>query len=134
MPIPPLFGKDDSSCWAYVKQHVHFPWFYCVYSEEYEDDVKKNNMILLSHHEQLAELFETDEVVEVLDIQVVLPSHMTKEERWIMKPLSSIWEGEVDGYTELVYVTLDGRRFSTDPEITNEDQLSNKQRLYPPSH
>lgn len=134
MSVPALFGKDGSSCWTYVKQHVHSPWLYCAYSEEYEDGVKKNNMIFLSHPAQLAQLFEMDEVVEVLDIQVVLPSHMTNEERWVMRPLTSIWEGEVHGYTELVYVTSDGKRFSTNPEIADESQLADKRLLYPLSH
>lgn len=134
MSIPALFGKDDSICWTYVRQHVHSPWFYCMFSEKCEDGGEKNNMIFLCHPAQLAELFEMDGVVEVLDIQVVLPSHMTKEERWVMRPLASIWEGEVDGYTELVYVTSDGQRFSTSREIADESQLTDKRLLYPPSH
>lgn len=131
MNIPALFGKDDSICWSFVIQTEFLPWFYCLYSEEFEKGVIKKNMISMIHPDQFVELLETENVIELLDVQVVLPAHMTKEERWIMRPLTTLWEGEVDDYTEFVYVTSDGKRFSTCREITDENQLENRRMLFP---
>lgn len=134
MHIPSaLLGGEDFSYWGYVKQHLHFPWFYCVYTEGYEGDGKSRHMALLSHPAQLQQMSQM-EGIEVVEVQVVMPSHMTNEGRWIMNPLASIWEGELpgDGSTEVVYITSDGRRFCINENIKNEDQLFDKRALYQP--
>lgn len=136
IPVPSaLFGGSDSSYWGYVKLHLHVPWFHCVYEAEYEDGGEFRHMILLSHHAQLKEMSQVDGI-KILEVQVVLPSHMTSQDTWIMSPLASIWEGEIPGddYTEVVYVTQDGRRFSFNRTVTNENQLADKRLLYPISH
>jgi hypothetical protein len=132
MPVPSvLFGGQESSYWGYVKQHLHTPWFYCVYAQEYEDGGKFMDMIHLSHPTQLEQLSLVSGI-EVVEVQVVLPSHMTNQDKWIMSPLASIWEGEVpeDDSTELVYITSDGQRFCTNQQITKEDQLADKRLFY----
>lgn len=49
IPVPSaLFGGQDSTYWGYVKQHLHTPWFYCVYAQEYEDGGTFRQMIQLS--------------------------------------------------------------------------------------
>lgn len=136
IPVPSaLFGGQDSTYWGYVKQHLHTPWFYCVYAQEYEDGGTFRQMIQLSHPTQLEQLFLVSGI-EVVEVQVVLPSHMTSQDRWIMSPLASIWEGEVreDESTELVYITSDGERFCLNEKVTNENQLADKRLLYPISH
>lgn len=136
MPIPSaLFGDEDSSYWGYVKLNLHAPWLHCVYEAKSEDGGEFRHMIFLSHPEQLQEMSKM-EGIEIIEVQVVLPSHMTRQDKWIMSPLASIWEGKTPGedYTEVVYVTLDGRRFSFSGKITNENQLTDKRLLYPISH
>jgi hypothetical protein len=61
---------------------------------------------------------------------------MTNQGMWIMRPLVSIWEGEVpgDGSTELVYITSDGQRFCLNEQIADENQLADNRLLYPISH
>lgn len=132
MPIPPaLLGGEDSSYWGYVKLHLHTPWFYCVYQTEDEDGGEFRHMILLSHHAQLQDMSHMDGI-EIVEVQVVLPAHITNQGRWIMSPLASIWEGEMPGedYTECVYVTLSGHRFSFNGKVTNENQLADKRILF----
>ena len=136
IPVPSaLFGGQDSTYWGYVKQHLHAPWFYCVYAQEYEDGQKFRQMIQLSHPTQLEQLFLVGGI-EVVEVQVVLPSHMTSEDRWIMSPLASIWEGELpgDGSTALVYITSNGERFCLNEKVTDENQLADKRLLYPIAH
>lgn len=130
-----LFGGQESSYWGYVKLHLHAPWFFCVYEAKYEDGGKFRKMIELSHPTQLEQLSLVNEI-EVVEVQVVLPSHMTNQGMWIMRPLVSIWEGEVpgDGSTELVYITSDGQRFCLNEQIADENQLADNRLLYPISH
>ncbi len=121
-----LFGDDESTYWTYVKQHMHAPWFYCTYAVEYEDGGKFRHMILLAEPMQLEQLSAVSEI-ELIEVQVVLPSYVTGQGRWIMAPLASIWEGDTsDGVTELVFVTQTGERFCFNKEITNENQLVDK--------
>lgn len=132
MPIPSaLFGGGESNYWGYVKLHIHAPWFFCVYVSQYEDGGEFRHMIFLSRDQQLQEMSRMEGII-IEEVQVVLPFHMTKKNRWIMTPLASIWEGEIPGedYTELVYVTLDGNRFSFNGELADEDQLLNKRLFY----
>lgn len=136
MPMPrALFGGEDSNYWSYMRLHLHAPWFHCVYAAEYEDGGEFRHMIFLSHHKQLQDLSRT-EGIEIVEVQIVLPSHMTKQGMWIMSPLASIWEGETpeDDYTETVYVTLDGRRFTFYGKVKDENQLADKRLLYSISH
>ncbi len=136
IPIPfELFGGWESSYWGYVKQHLHTPWFYCMYEQEYEDGEKFRHMIQFGHPAQLEQLSLVSGI-EVVEVQVVLPSHMTKEDMWIMRPLVSIWEGEAPGddSTELVYITSAGERFCLNEKVTDENQLTDKRLLYPISH
>jgi hypothetical protein len=136
IPIPSaLFGGQELSYWGYVKLHLHAPWFFCEYETEYEDGGKFRKMIELSHPTQLEQLFLVTGI-DVVEVQVVLPSHMTKQGIWIMRPLASIWEGEVPGdeSTELVYITSDGERFCLNEKVTDENQLADKRLLYPISH
>lgn len=131
MPIPSaLFGGHDSTYWAYVKQDLHAPWFYCVYAQEYENGGKFRHMVLLGNPVQLEQLSLVSEI-EIVEVQVVLPGHVTGQNRWIMTPLASIWEGEAtDGSTERVYVSQGGKRFCHDKNITNENQLGDKRLLF----
>lgn len=131
IPIPSaLFGEENSDYWGYVKLHIHTPWFFCVYAVPYEDGEEFMHMIFLSRDQQLQEMSQME--IKILEVQVVLPFHITKQDRWIMAPLASIWEGEIAGedYTELVYVTLDGRRFSSNGKVSDESQLVNKRLFY----
>lgn len=130
LPIPSALGEHDSTYWAYVKQHLHAPWFYCVYAVEYEDGGKFRHMILLGDTVQLEQLSRIREI-EVVELQVVLPGYVTGQSRWIMTPLASIWEGEVtDGSTERLFVTQAGERFCFNKDITDENQLGDKRLLY----
>lgn len=126
-----LSGGQESSYWGYVKLHLHTPWFFCVYEAEYEAGGKSRKMIELGHPTQLEQLSLVSGV-EVVEVQVVLPSHMNNKNRWIMSPLDSIWEGEVpgDGSTELVYITSDGKRFCLNEKVTDENQLADKRLFY----
>ena len=110
IPIPSaLFAGQESSYWGYVKLHIHVPWFHCSYTVEYEDGGKFTEMIFLSQPEQLQQMVLT-EGLEITDLQIVLPRHLSKQGLWVMRPLAAIWAGEVpgDSYTELVYVTSTG--------------------------
>ena len=131
MPMPSaLFGGEDSTYWSYVKQHIHAPWFYCVYAVEYEDGMKFRHMILLNEPVQLEQLSQVREI-EVVEVQVVLPGHVTGQGRWIMTPLASIWEGDApDGSWERVFVTQAGERFCFNKKITDENQLGDKRLLF----
>lgn len=125
-----LFGGDDSTYWTYVKQHMHTPWFYCVYAVEYEDGGKFRHMVLLGEPVQLEQLSLVHEI-EVVEVQVVLPGYVTGQGRWIMTPLASIWEGDTaDGSKELVFITQTGERFCLNKEITDENKLDNKRLLF----
>jgi len=130
MAMPAALFDNDSSYWTHVKLHLHIPWFYCVYEEEYEDG-KFRHMVLLSHPSQLDQISQMSRIV-VVEVQVVLPAYMTGQDRWIMVPLASIWEGEApgNGGIEHVYITVDGRRFCSNEKITEENQLMGKQLLY----
>lgn len=132
IPIPSaLFGGEDSNYWGYVKLHIHAPWFFCMYVAQYEDGGEFRHMIFLSRDQQLQEMSRM-EGIEIVEVQVVLPFHMTKQDRWIMAPLVAIWEGEIPGedFTELVYVTMDGHRFSFNGKVADENQLVNKRLFY----
>ena len=125
-----LFGRDETTYWTYVKQHMHAPWFYCVYAVEYEDGGKFRHMILLGDPQQLEQLSLVSEI-EVVEVQVVLPGYVTGQGRWIMTPLASIWEGDTaNGSTERVFVTQTGERFCLNKKITNENQLGDKRLLF----
>lgn len=128
--MPAALFDDDSSYWTYVKLHLHIPWFYCVYEEECED-LEFRHMVLLTHPSQLNQISQMSGI-DVVEVQVVLPAYMTGQDRWIMVPLASIWEGEVpdNGGIEHVYITVDGRRFCSNEKITEENQLMGKQPLY----
>lgn len=129
--MPAALFNDGSSYWAYVKLHLHVPWFHCVCTESYEDEGAFRHMVFLSDLSQLNQLALMSGI-DVIDIQVVLPAYMTGQGRWIMAPLASVWEGEASehGDTAQMYVTVDGRRFCTSTEITNENQLIDKQLVY----
>jgi hypothetical protein len=131
LPVPSALCDEGSSYWTYVKLHLHVPWFYCVYTESYEDEREFRHMVFLSRPSQLNQLALMSGI-DVVDIQVVLPAYMTGQGRWIMAPLASVWEGETPEYgdTEQMYTTVDGRRFCTNTEITDENQLIDKQLVY----
>jgi hypothetical protein len=133
IPFPSaLFGEEPSDYWDYVKLHIHTPWFFCVYAVPYEDGKEYMHMIFLSRDQQLQEISQME--IKILEVQVALPIHMTRQDRWVMAPLTLIWEGEIPGEdgTELVYVTLDGRRFSSNGKVSDESQLVNKRIFYKP--
>jgi hypothetical protein len=125
-----LLGGDDSTYWSYVKQHIHAPWFYCVYAVEYEGGGKSRHMILLGDPQQLEQLSLVSDI-EVIEVQVVLPGYVTGQVRWIMTPLASIWEGDAaDGSTERVFVSQTGERYCINSKITNENQLDDKRLIF----
>lgn len=129
-----LFGCPELSYWSHVEHHLHLPWFHCSYIGEDEDGEKFTHMIFLSRPEQLQQMALT-EGLEITELQIVLPGHMSKQGQWVMRPLAEIWAGEVpgEGCTELVYVTSAGERFCFNEEISDENQLADKRLLYPTS-
>ena len=137
MHLLSALAEQDESYWTCVKQHLHAPWFYVVCSQDYGADGEFMHMLLLSHGMQLQQLSQ-DSAIEVVEVNVVLPAHMTPQKRWIMEPLASLWEGHMPGEKVLfqVYVTADGRRYVSDDALAHENELVDKKLIYqsPLSH
>lgn len=133
IPIPPVFGNKGLHFWSYVEMRLHMPWFYVAYRFDTEDGMTMHHMFLLSRVEQLQQAVQ-ERGIEIEEVHIVLPRHMSKKQTWTMMPLAEVWEG-VEPETEqpqaaYIYVLADRSRFVDSMLNTKEADLLNKELIY----
>jgi len=128
----PLLADDRSRHWSFVRQHLFMPWFYMTYRYEAEEDFKLSEMLCLTQIRDLLEATRSEQL-EVIEVNVMLPGHMTGKGRWTMEPLAEIWVGEepeAAGQEAYVYVTASGARYLGTSLCDHPDELKNLELLY----
>lgn len=130
--IPPIFGNEGARFWAYVRLRLHMPWFYATYEFEFEDGKTLRHMLFLSKVEHLQQMVQ-DQDIEISEVHIVLPGHMSGKRKWTMELLAEVWEGiepETEGRPAYVYVTGDRSRYVDSALSTKEADLLNKELIY----
>ena len=130
--IPAIFGDKSRRFWAYVQLRLHMPWFYVAYQFNNEDGTTMRHVLFLSRIEQLQQMVQ-DQDIEINEVHIVLPSHMSGKDKWTMELLAEVWEGmepEVEGQPAYIYVTSDRSRYTDSALNTKEADLLNKELIY----
>ena len=132
IPIPPIFGTTGERHWAYVRQRLHMHWFHVTFALEIEHGNILSNMLFLSRVEQLQQAVQEQDI-EIQEVNIVLPGHMSGKDMWTMEPLAEVWQGiepEAEGQRAYIYVIGDGTRHTDSGLNTNEADLLNKELIY----
>ncbi|MFL6624679.1 MAG: hypothetical protein ACJ8NR_18970 [Sulfurifustis sp.] len=115
--IHEAFQAYGERAWAYVYRRLHLPWFHLRYlppPEAGDGDVRLWQLVFLDDVEHLAQL-QKAEGIEIDEVQVVLPGHLTGKGNWVMEPIEEIWVGNesaVSQHTVTVYVLRNGERYN----------------------
>ena len=131
IPIPDAFRADGERAWSYVLFRLHVPWFHVVYELPLEHGGSLRCPIFFTDVYQLIRLTTDD--VKLAEVQVVLPGHLTGQDRWAMEPVVEIWEGIAPGPSELktyVYVLANGKRYLSSGPDENEADLLDRQLVF----
>ena len=97
-----IFGEGYRQ-WLMVERCLHSPWFLVSISSSMKDD--ESSIVLMPGDESMLEqvLSQESATVQVTDIQVVTPSWMNGQERWVMERLIKLKAG-VDESGCLIYL------------------------------
>ena len=91
-----------------------------------------SNMLLLGKVEQLQQAVQEQDI-EIHEVNIVLPSHMSGKKIWTMEPLAEVWQGTepgTEGQPAYIYVIGDGTRYTDSALNTKEADLLNKELIY----
>lgn len=132
--IPEVFQANGERVWAYVYRRLHVPWFHLRYlpPEQADGGVKLWLLAFLDNVSQLVDLQQA-EGIEIDEVQVVLPPHLSRKRRWIMEPLAEIWEGmepREHGHRVYVYALRNGKRYVDSVFARTEADLVDRRLIF----
>lgn len=135
IPIHEAFQSHGEQAWAYVYRRLHLPWFYLRYlppSEEGDGGTRLWQLLFVDEIGHLQEL-QANPVIEIDEVQAVLPDHLTGKGKWIMEPLEEIWVGtepKAPQQNATVYVLCNGERYIDTGFDSSETDLVNRQLVF----
>lgn len=126
VPIPPVFDYHDERWWAYVHMSLFRVYFHVVIEfEDEEGDGHRKTVMYDDVSQLLATAKESD--ITLIEVQAVVPSHMSQDNRWSMMPLAEIlvgYEPDIDHrQAATIYVFADGKRIVDSGINTSEVDL-----------
>lgn len=130
--IPPIFCSHDVQHWSYVRFRLHIPWFHVEFSFRISEEGSLRNMLFLTKVDHLLQMSQESDV-EIIEVDIVVPRHMSGKECWAMEPLREIWRGiepETDGQYAHIFVTRDSNRYFLAGVCDTETELENKELIY----
>lgn len=133
IPIPDALRAHGVRAWSYILFRLHVPWFHVVYEipPEHEHGGSLRCPVFLNELHQLAQM--VTDGVKLVEVQVVLPGHLTGQDRWTMEPVVEIWEGIAPGPSDFktyVYVLPNGKRYLSSGLDENEADLFDLQLVF----
>ena len=132
--IPPIFDYCNEKWWAYVHVPLFTPYFHMVIEFAGEEEGDRVSKTVLYHNAGQVVDTANEEDVTVVEVQVVLPNHKTKEGRWTMEQLAELLVGLEPGLdheqTALVYVLENGARIVDSALSTPEEDLEQLQTWF----
>ena len=136
LQVLPIFDYGDERWWAYVHVPLFSVYFHVVVEFDGEEDDRLSKTVL---YDQVSQVLRTHEEsdIDITEVQVVLPFHMTEQERWSMEPLAEILVGLEPGLEHeqraIVYVLENGRRLVDSALSTLEEELLNLTSVFVPN-
>ena len=126
---------DDNYLWSNVSLRLHVPWFYVVYSIDYEDDSKNLDILFVSNIKELINM-SNEIIVHIDQVYLVSPGHLNKSDKWMMEPIDKIMEGSEPEYNQIshIYIVENGNRYIDSGFGSKEEKLINIKTLYANEH
>ncbi|OQR35338.1 hypothetical protein BWR15_15510 [Pseudomonas sp. T] len=130
--------EPDSMYLKMVEMDSGFPWFHLCLHVKADDGVYRLQVMPCGHQE--FELFMTgiqfEDRVKSIDVQVMLPPHMTGRGRWTLELLESLHEVvEADSKSSRFYALASGAVYREgDGESVDLDEASTARIIYQSRH
>jgi len=130
--IPAIFGDEGRRLWSAVTLRLHLPWIYVTYSITDGEGMEFRQMACLTQIDDLLQMAEVD-YLEIREVNIVLPGHMTGKDTWTMELLAEIWDGiepETENQKAHVFVTAGSSRYLRSGLCDEESQLREKNLIF----
>ncbi|CAM3098960.1 Uncharacterised protein [Ectopseudomonas mendocina] len=115
IPISPLYG-DEARLWTFVEQRLHTPWFYVMVAECHPEQALHTMFLVQEVCTLEALLASQNDLFKVTEVQLVSPSHMNKNDRWLMEPLIELVQISYQGAQGYEYCVEGGKWYSDQAE------------------
>lgn len=123
---------DEHRFWRLIERDISTPWFHLTIDVRAKGR-RRQKTIMPDDVSLLSNILATrNEAITVVDLQVCIPTALSKKGRWSLEPLAKLElaESSDDGIVH-IYTTIEGKRY-TDPyqSRSNLEQLKNRRSLY----
>jgi hypothetical protein len=120
IPASALYG-DEFRLWAFVEHSLHTPWFYVTVSS-CQSGQAFHTMFLVREVRALEALLASQNAgMKVAEVQLVSPSHINKNDRWLMEPLLELVQIDCQGAHSYEYRVEGGRWYADQMEAASSD-------------
>lgn len=96
IPTSALYG-DEARLWTFVEHALHTPWFYVTVAERLHEQTLHTMLLVQEVCVLEALLAKQSAALKVEDVQLVTPSHLNKNDRWLMEPLLELVQIDCQG-------------------------------------
>ncbi|EIU5250136.1 TPA: hypothetical protein NH808_000102 [Pseudomonas aeruginosa] len=111
IPTSALYG-DEFRLWTFVEHSLHTPWFYVTVADCQPGQAFHTMFLVQEVHALEALLASQNAVMKVTEVQLVSPSHMNKNDRWLMEPLLELVQIDCQGAHRYEYCVEGGKWYA----------------------
>ncbi len=119
--------RDTRILWRVVHRSHHDPFFNVVFSTTGEKG--KQSLALVEGPEDLIAL-GGQKGTTILEVGLITPGYINGSDHWMMGPLREIWGTDDEENASLVYVLMDGTRYSSRSDKRASTELSGMRRIF----
>lgn len=119
--------------WTSIYSRLHVQWFHVIYDVSHQNEEVSRFIIFLPQTDQLINL-SCDQDVDIVEVYLVAPGHLSGKDRWEMEPLDEIWRATEPGCGHIqfaeIYVLRNGNRYIDSSLDTPESELLDMKLIF----